>query len=399
VIITAVLETTWKGIVQKIKLFEPFSELIQIDIADDMLVDGKTFSDIDKFSELKTKSNIEIHLMVENPLDYVNRKIPNVTSVCSQIEAQVDNHEFINKAKKLGYKVGLSVGPDTNYAQLEEYLTELDYVQFMDIQPGKQNQSLIPQVLLKISKFREKHPRVKIQVDGGVKMGNIKQLMDAGANNFVVGSEITKSINPKQMYVQLTKMTKKDSIASLAEKKIKMIAFLGGAAWNETELPYKEAFEVAKVLAEAGYEIVNGGGPGVMRASTKGGHAGGGRVIAVTYHPNKTKRHYEGVDLENDFDDEIITLDYFDRTKVMLQTTQLHIIFKGSLGTLSELGMSWISSWIHEPNNKPIILFGEFWKDYLAVLDKHAKISDAEKSIVKVCTTTQEVLEYVRSLE
>ena len=42
---------------------------------------------------------------------------------------------------------------------------------------------------------------------------------------------------------------------------IKKIAFLGGAAWKEDELPYKGAFDTAKLLAENGYEIINGGGP------------------------------------------------------------------------------------------------------------------------------------------
>lgn len=397
-IIPVILEKTWEEVLEKLDLVKDFAELIQIDVADDKLVEGKTFLDADKLAELKIKPKLELHLMVEDPLKYLQEEIPNVIKICSQIEAQVDNHKFISRARELGYKVGLSVNPETDYAQLEDYLKDLDFVQFMDIVPGKQNQSLIPQVLSKIHAFKNKHPQIRIQVDGGVKINNIKNLRDAGVNDFVVGSEILKSSNPHQKYVQLVQMVQKDSISSLTQK-IQKIAVLGGAAWQENEQPYKEAFEVSKILAKAGYEIINGGGPGVMQASTEGAHAGGGRVMAITYHPNKPKRHYEGVEANNNFDDEVITLDYFDRTKVMLQTTQLHIIFKGSLGTLGELGMSWISSWIHEPNNKPIILYGEFWNDYLKVIDKHAKISAAEKSIVKVCTTPQEVLEYVRSFE
>lgn len=391
-IIPVILEKTWKDIIKKINLVESFSELIQVDIADDKLVEGKTFLGAFKLSELKIKPKLELHLMVENPLDYLKEKISNVIKVCSQIEAPVDNHLFISQARKLGYKVGLSVNPDTNYAQLEEYLKDLDFVQFMDIVPGKQDQSLIPQVLSKIHSFRKKHPNMRIQVDGGVKVSNIKNLQDAGVNDFVIGSEITKSSNPKQKYVQLVQMTQKNIT-------IQKVAMLGGATWEKGEQPYQDAYNVSKILAEAGYEIINGGGAGVMRASTEGAHAGGGRVVAITYHPNKPKRHYEGVDPENKFDDEIITLDYFDRTKVMLQTTQFHIIFKGSLGTLSEFGMSWISSWIHEPNNKPIVLYGEFWIDYLEVIDKHAKITGEEKSIVKVCTAPQEVLEYIKSFK
>lgn len=178
-------------------------------------------------------------------------------------------------------------------------------------------------------------------------------------------------------------------------KKIKQVAFLGGAAWEPNEKAFIDAFETARILAKNGYEIFNGGGPGVMRAATDGAQAAGGDVIAITYHPNKPKRHYEGVDLMNKFNHEIITLDYFDRTKVMLETTDAHIVFNGSIGTLSELGMTWISSWIHFPNNKPIVLFGEFWQEFIDVIKRNMLLEKDEESMMKICTTPKEVLEYL----
>lgn len=198
-------------------------------------------------------------------------------------------------------------------------------------------------------------------------------------------------------------MTKQiTSLASPNETKelrFKKVAFLGGAAWTENDQPYKDAFDVAKVLAENGYEILNGGGPGVMRAATKGAQAGHGKTLIVTYHPSKPKRHYEGTDVLNNADDEVITLDYFDRTKVLLQNTDVHIVFKGSLGTLSEFGMTWISSWIHEPNNKPIIMYGDFWNEILDILVKNLKIEKDEREMLKVLSTPQEVLDYLTELE
>lgn len=192
--------------------------------------------------------------------------------------------------------------------------------------------------------------------------------------------------------------TQISSLNNIVKKTPIKVCFLGGAAWNEDEQPYLDAFDTAKILAENGYEIVNGGGPGVMRAATKGAHAGGKEALVITYHPNKPKRHYEGVDPLNDFDVEVKTLDYFDRTKVMLQTTNVHIIFKGSIGTLSEFGMTWISSWIHEPNSKPIILFGDFWNELLDTIEKTMLIKKGERDLLKVCTTPEEVLSYINSL-
>ena len=179
--------------------------------------------------------------------------------------------------------------------------------------------------------------------------------------------------------------------------KIERVAFLGGAGWKEDDLPYKGAYDTAKILAENGYEIINGGGPGVMKASTLGAQAAGSDVIAITYHPNKIKRHYEGTDKNNPFDHEIVTLDYFDRTKVMLETTDAHIVFNGSIGTLSELGMTWISSWIHFPDSKPIVLFGPFWQEHIDLIKKNMLLDKGEENMMKIVESPEEVLEYLNS--
>lgn len=400
-IIPTILEQNFDEVKRKISLVDGDAELIQIDIADGILVDGKTILDISLLESLHTKSSLEIHLMVSEPEKYVNRKIETAVSICSQVEAK-DIDIFIQNAKKLGYRTGISVNPNTKIEDFEKYVGEVDFVQFMMVNPGAQGQRRLLSVLDKMKKFMTKYPEMPVQVDGGIKKSNILDLLQRGINNVVIGSEIFGSKDPRKKLKQLQKMLpmKKDHIDSLSDvKKIQKIAILGGAAWNETDEPYKDAYEVSKILAENGYELINGGGPGVMKAATEGAHAGNQRVIVVTYHPNKPKRHYEGVSPENNFDEEIITLDYFDRTKVMLQNTDVHIVFRGSIGTLSELGMSWVNSWIHEPNNKPIILYGSFWNEILDVIEKNLVIKMGERDILKICNTPEEVLEYIKSLE
>jgi len=181
-------------------------------------------------------------------------------------------------------------------------------------------------------------------------------------------------------------------------EKIKSVAFLGGAGWKKGDKAYEDAFNTAKILAENNFKIINGGGPGVMEASTLGVKEVDPNidVVAITYHPNKEKRHYEGVVENNPFDYEVITLDYFDRTKVMLQTSDAHIVFNGSIGTMSELGMTWISSWIHYPHSKPIILFGEFWKKYIDYVKQNMLLDHGEENMMKICTTPKQVLEYLQ---
>lgn len=182
------------------------------------------------------------------------------------------------------------------------------------------------------------------------------------------------------------------------EDEIHRVAFLGGAEWQEDSDVYKNAFETAKLVAEAGYEIVNGGGPGVMRAATSGAHAGGGKVLGITYRPAYKHKNYEGVDKENDYDEEVTTLDYFDRTKVMLQNADVHVIFQGGTGTISEFGMTWASSRIHLGHHKPIILVGKFWEHIIREFEIHMKLRPGEKELIAIVTKPQEVLDLINSV-
>ena len=395
-IIPGLNEPTFEEIKEKLKLIDSVTEHIQVDIADGEFIEHKTFTDIGFLNGIETKSYIELHLMVKNPSDFVSERIKHVHSAIAHIEVgQQETKKFIQACTKNHYQIGLALGPDTDLKLLDPYLDNIDFVQFVTVKLGKKGQAFNSDVLLKIKEFKRMHPDTTIKVDGGVSIHTLDSVLDAGAEDLIVVSAIFDSDNPKQKYKELVKAM---TVTLNKTKHITSIAFLGGAGWKSEDKTYQDAYDVAKLLAENGYKVLNGGGPGVMRASTLGAQAGGGRVVAITYHPNKPKRHYESVDQENTFDEEIITLDYFDRTKVMLQTVDMHIVFNGSIGTMSELGMSWVSSWIHEPQNKPIVLYGDFWQHFIDYVKTNMLLKNGEEHILKICTTPQEVLEYITSL-
>jgi len=386
-IIPAILEDNLKSIQEKIELVGPISERVQIDVCDGVFVEEETFLDLEK---IKTLENLEYHLMVQNPLKFVDIPLKKGDSVIVHVESKnadkaVD--EFLKKTKR----VGVCKNPETSVEEIEKFVDRVNFVQFLTVNPGKQGQELLEKPFHEAVEFKKKYPTISVQIDGGVTDENLKRIVQSKIYNLVSGSAIFNKTNPKlslrNLNARLIRLTKKVKVA-----------FLGGSAWQPQDETFKDTFEVAKILAENGYVVVNGGGPGVMRAATLGAQAAGKYAQVITYHPNKKKTHYEGIDLENTYDDEIITLDYFDRTKVMLQTTDIHIVFKGSIGTLSEFGMTWVSSWIHEPNAKPIILYGAFWKEILDVLTKNLYIVNNETDLFKICTTPEEVLEYINKL-
>lgn len=396
-IIPGILEKEFSEVLEKIKELHGAADLIQIDIADGKFVENKTFQSIEKLGDIDTDINFEIHLMVSDPKKYLKEKIKNVTRVVAHVEVD-DVYGFIDKAKDLGYKVGLSLNPGTPLKDLAPYMDKIDYAQFMTVEPGKQGQEFETQVLDKLTIFRQTAPRTETQVDGGIDEHTLTKAMEAGAQNVIVGSQIFQS--PEQSFEHFeekAKGTKEHGHA--AHRKIKKIGFFGGASWEKTDQTYKDAYETARLLAEMGYEIVNGGGPGVMRAATQGAKKSGGKTLAVTYYPAYKHKNYEGTDTENKFDEEIITTDYFDRTKVMLQNSDVHVVFKGGTGTISEFGMTWASSRIHEGHHKPIILFGRFWEHIIEEFDIHMMMRPGEKELLQVADTPEEVVKIIKSLK
>lgn len=178
-------------------------------------------------------------------------------------------------------------------------------------------------------------------------------------------------------------------------KKVKAVSFFGFAdAQPDSEL-YRSAFEVAKKLAENGLEVINGGGPGVMRAATDGAHAGGGRATIATFYP-KFINHFEGKDKLNKADKEIIEDNYLERTMKLLELGNAYVIFNGGTGTLSELGMAWGLAYLYFGRHKPLILYGSFWHEIMESLVSNMLIAQQRPEslkVYKIVTTPEAVVE------
>lgn len=179
---------------------------------------------------------------------------------------------------------------------------------------------------------------------------------------------------------------------------ISKIAIFGFADALPTSKLYKDAFKVCKALAEAGYTIVDGGGPGVMLAASKGAKAGKGKVIGVTLYP-QDGTEFEGRSAENIIDQEIKTTTYVERTLTLMQQGQVYVIFNGGTGTVSELGMAWGLARIYFGHHKPLILYGKFWKKVMKVLGDNLMLRPEEKQVYKIVDSPHAVLKAIKDFE
>lgn len=177
--------------------------------------------------------------------------------------------------------------------------------------------------------------------------------------------------------------------------KIKAVSLFGFASAQPESEQYRSAFEVAKKIAENGIEVVNGGGPGIMRAATDGAHAGGGRATIATFYP-KFINHFEGKDKLNKADKEIIENNYLDRTMKLLELGNAYVIFNGGTGTLSEFGMAWGLAYLYFGHHKPLILYGSFWHEIMESLVSNMMIAQQRPEslkVYKIVTTPEAVIE------
>lgn len=161
---------------------------------------------------------------------------------------------------------------------------------------------------------------------------------------------------------------------------------------------FKSVREVTKCLAEAGYTVVDGGGPGVMRAATIGAKEGGGKVIGVTLYSEDIP-HFEGRDPKNMFDQEIKTTNYVDRTLALMKTGQVYVVFNGGSGTLSEFGMAWGLAKLYFGHHKPLILYGKFWKKIIDALRENMLLRPHELKVYKIVDSKEQVLDAIKAFE
>lgn len=182
---------------------------------------------------------------------------------------------------------------------------------------------------------------------------------------------------------------------------IEQVAIFGFADAKVGDKVYKEAFEVASALAQAGYTVVDGGGPGVMEAASRGAKVVGGKVVGVTFYPNSSDGldNFEGRDPNNPIDKEIKTTSYVERTLTLMKEGQVYVVFNGASGTMSEFAMAWGLARIYFGHHKPLILYGKFWKRIMKALRKSLLLRPEEGKVYKIVDSPKGVLKAIKEFE
>ena len=178
---------------------------IHVDVMDNQFVPNLTIGPpVVKSLRSKTERFMDVHMMVIEPEKLVEPFAKaGADNITFHIEATNDPDGIIELIKSCGCKVGVSIKPKTPLTEIFPVLQKVDVVLVMSVEPGFGGQGYISgtnERIAEIKSFLNKEylDHVLIEVDGGVKLHNAKEVMDAGADVLVAGSEVFKSADPVQ---------------------------------------------------------------------------------------------------------------------------------------------------------------------------------------------------------
>jgi len=178
------------------KIEEGGADIIHVDVMDGHFVPNISFgAPVMKGLNGKTGLNYDVHLMIENPDQYIEDFVtPQTEYITVHQEACVHLHRTIQNIKSKGIKAGVSINPATPISTLECILEDVDLVLVMSVNPGFGGQKFIPGALEKVRQLAEikkaKGLDFIIEIDGGITLNNIQEVLEAGVEMAVAGSAV-----------------------------------------------------------------------------------------------------------------------------------------------------------------------------------------------------------------
>ncbi|MCH5259313.1 MAG: ribulose-phosphate 3-epimerase [Lachnospiraceae bacterium] len=172
------------------------AQYLHIDVMDGVFVPSISFGmPVVKTIRKTTDLVFDVHLMIVEPERYVEEFAQcGADSITFHLEAAKDVDALIDRIHGLGCKAGMSIKPQTPVEAVRKYLSKLDMLLVMTVEPGFGGQKYIPESTERIRQIRQMEQdlgtELDIQVDGGITRDNIRVVLDAGANVIVAGSAV-----------------------------------------------------------------------------------------------------------------------------------------------------------------------------------------------------------------
>jgi ribulose-phosphate 3-epimerase len=194
---------------------EAGADLLHVDVMDGHFVPNITIGPfIVRTIKNSTKLPLDVHLMIENPEEYVETFVQaGADYVSVHPEATYHLHRLLEKIRDLGAKPGVALNPATPLNVLAYILDEVDYILVMSVNPGFGGQEFIPQTVSKIKHLKDvlkkRGYEIPIEVDGGINSTNAGEVVKAGAEILVAGYAIFGAEDRKKALLDIREAAEK----------------------------------------------------------------------------------------------------------------------------------------------------------------------------------------------
>ena len=186
----------------------PDAKILHIDVMDGRFVNNTTLS-AEELQDLPDDKEIEFHLMVKDPMSYI-QQLPGGENKIFEVHIESVNDYQMDGIKALvknkGSRLAWALNPPTPIDRLEKHLEVVEQVLLMTVNPGWAGQSYISDVEEKIRTLRKHHPKLVIEVDGGITNSTLPRAISAGANRLTAASAIFGADEPNAALKEITKL-------------------------------------------------------------------------------------------------------------------------------------------------------------------------------------------------
>lgn len=171
-----------------------------------------------------------------------------------------------------------------------------------------------------------------------------------------------------------------------------IVAVFGGSRPAAGSPEYEQAYTMGRLLAQAGFVLMNGGYAGTMEASARGARENGGRSIGIL------SGEFGMLSPNIYLDETVLQEDLFSRIREMQLRADAFVVLKGSMGTLAELTLVWNLSKIDLRHRKPIILVGEAWRKVLEAWSENLAVTPEEVELLHSVESPEDAIEHLKQM-